>query len=57
MSICAFCSDHHAAMRWMVHGAHGSYEEEGVNSIDFEFQCDTLQEDNEVCVAEAKVEC
>ena len=48
VSVCASCSSSHAGMRWMVHSSNEHNIDKGVNSINFEFHCDNLEE-NEVC--------
>lgn len=40
VSVCAFCSDLHAGVRWMVHESNAALgTSETINSIDIEFQC------------------
>ena len=46
VSTCAFCSEVHAGMRLMVHSSNQDNIDRGVHSINFDFRCDTLE--NEV---------
>lgn len=49
ISVCAFCSENHAGVRWMVHSSHDDrhfFDSKRINTINIDFQCQDPQGNN-----------
>ena len=49
ISVCAFCSENHAGVRWMVHSSHDDrhfFDSKRIDTINIDFQCQDPQGNN-----------
>ena len=49
LSVCAYCTESHAGIRWMLHDSQKrleSFHDRAIEKIDIGFRCNTVNEEN-----------